>query len=111
MHFSAIYSALCYILPNCHAGIGDILEVSTYLKHLDKEELKTLGKILGLSHATVTNHFDSSLQKYRDSILEAWLFKRDKVEEKGGPRWTTLETALRDVLLRHTGIADKIHRK
>ena len=71
---------------------------------MSTQGLKTLGQILGLSHTTVTNKKDSALENYRDSILEVWLFKRDKVIEKGGLSWTTLETALRDELLCQTGI-------
>ena len=82
--------------------------MSRYLTCLNKEELKILGQLLGLSHTTVTNHFDSSLTVYLSSIVEAWLLKQDKVAEKGGPNWSTLEAALRDDLLGHTGIADKI---
>ena len=97
-----------YLIP---AGIDDIIEVSRYLTCLRKEELKLLGQILGLSYTTVTNHIDSSLAVYRSSIVEAWLLKRDKVAEKGGPSWSTLEAALRDELLGHNGIADNIHRE
>ena len=78
---------------------------------LNKEELKILGQLLGLSHATVTYHFDSTLSVYRTSIVQAWLLKQDKVAEKGGPSWSSLEAALRHVLLGHNGIADKIHRE
>ena len=95
-----------YLIP---AGIDDIIEVSRYLICLRKEELKLLGQILGLSYTTVTNHIDSSLAVYRSSIVEAWLLKQDKVSEKGGPSWSTLEAALRDELLGHNGIADNIH--
>ena len=93
------------------ADIDDEIEVSEYLTCLNKEELKILGKILGLSHATVTNRFDSSVAVYLSSIVEAWLLKQDKVAEKGGPSWSSLEAALRHVLLGHNGIADKIHRE
>ena len=85
--------------------------MARYLTPLDKEELKILGDLLGLSYTTVTNKKDSSLAVYRSSIVEAWLLKRDKVSEKGGPSWSTLEAALRDELLGHNGIADNIHRE
>ena len=85
--------------------------MSRYLTPLDKEELEILGELLGLSYTTVTNKKDSSLAVYRSSIVRSWLFKQDKVAEKGGPSWSTLEAALRDELLGHNGIADNIHRE
>ena len=84
--------------------------MARYLTPLDREELEILGQLLGLSYVTVTNHKDGSLTVYRSSILRAWLLKLDKVKEKGGPSWITLEAALRDELLGHTGIADEINR-
>ena len=61
---------------------------------------------------TVNNQYDgSSAHDYCGSIMEAWLNKRDRVGEKGGPYWKTLERALRNELLRQTGIADKIYCK
>ena len=93
------------------ADIDDIIEVSRYLTCLNKEELKILGQLLGLSHATVTNHFNSTLAVYQTSIVLAWLLKQETVGEKGGPSWSSLEAALRHVLLGHNGIADKIHRE
>ena len=101
LHFFIIY----------FADIHNKIQVSRYLTCLNKEELKLLGELLGLSHATVTNHFDSTLAVYRSSIVEAWLLKQDEVAEKGGTSWSTLEAALRDELLGHNGIADKIHRE
>ena len=47
---------------------------------LSKEQIKTLGMLLGLSHNTVMNDYeDSSVNKYLDSILSAWFKKQDKV--------------------------------
>ena len=92
------------------ADIDDIF-VSQYLTCLNKEELRVLGMLLGLSHATVTNHFHSTLAVYRTSIVEAWLLKQETVEEKGDPSWSSLEVALRHVLLGHNGIADKMQRE
>ena len=88
----------------------DLTNISSYLINLNGEQLKTLGQLLGLSYATITNCQDTSVAKYRESILSAWLLKQDKVTEKGGPYWSTLEKALRDPLLRQNGIADKIHK-
>lgn len=61
----------------------DMLSLSKYLFLLSKEEIKTLGRLLGLSHSTVTDYYDSPRIKYLDSILTAWLKTRDKVLEHG----------------------------
>ena len=63
---------------------ADMIEVTSYLSPLSKHEIKTLGRLLGLSHTTVKNDYeDSSFNKYLDSILSAWFKKQDKVMEKG----------------------------
>ena len=61
----------------------DMIEVSTYLSPLSKEEIKTLGRLLGLREATITDQYDGPKCKYLDSILTAWFKKQDKVMEKG----------------------------
>ena len=45
---------------------------------------------------------------YRHSILEAWLMRQDKVEDKGKPSWRVLVGALEDKQLGQNGIARKI---
>ena len=61
-----------------------MIEVASYLLPLSKEEIKTLGMLLGLSHTTVKNNYeDSSINKYLDSILSAWFKKQDRVMEEG----------------------------
>ena len=63
---------------------ADMIVVKPYLLPLTKEQIKTLGMLLGLSHTTVMNDYeDSSVNKYLDSILSAWFKKQDKVMEKG----------------------------
>ena len=95
-----------------YTGIDDdLIDIAHYLLHLDEDELETLGQILGLSYATITNYKDTNQRKYCRNILKAWLLKQDRVAEKGGPRWSTLERALRDPLLGQNGIADKIHQE
>ena len=61
-----------------------MIEVASYLLPLSKEEIKTLGMLLGLSYTTVKNNYeDSSINKYLDSILSAWFKKQDRVMEEG----------------------------
>ena len=94
------------------SGIDDdLIDVLHYLLNLDEDELETLGQLLGLSYATITDYKDTNRKKYCRSILKAWLLKQDRVVEKGGPHWSTLERALRDPLLGQNGIADKIRQE
>ena len=109
------YKFYCLDTQHCtfsyFADIENICNVSEHLKYLNKAELKNLGRLLGLSHATISNHFDDEQAVYLSSIVEAWLLKKDKVAEKGGTSWSTLEAALRHKLLGHNGIADNIRRE
>ena len=82
-----------------------------YLNILNGGDLETLGRVLGLSHATVTNCREHNVATYRKSLVTAWLNKQDKVMEKGAPSWTTLVRALRSGHLGQNGIADKITRE
>ena len=89
--------------------IDDLLAVSGYLLDLDKEQMKTLGLILGLSHLTVSNSYEGSTKtSYLNDILHAWLLQQDDVEENGSPSWAKLTTALEHEQLRQSGIAKKI---
>jgi len=89
--------------------MDDLLAVSGYLLDLDKEQMKTLGLILGLSHRTVTNSYEGSTKTtYLSDILYAWLLQQDEVGENGCPSWSTLTTALEGEQLRQSGIANKI---
>ena len=93
-------------------GVDDLLQIHKYLRDLNKKELSTLGQVLGLSHATVTNRREgSSASEYCDNILVAWLLGQDRVLKSGKPSWRTLIRALRSNHLRHNGIADKIERE
>ena len=104
---------LYYVMNYVHehyTDIADLTAVLSYLLNLNGDELNTLGQILGLNNTTLTNYQHNSLMKYRDSIVKAWLLKKDDVIKSGGPYWSTLEKALRDPLLRHHGMADEIRK-
>ena len=92
-------------------GLNDDLKVSKYLFDLNGGQLETLGRVLGLSQATVTNCREHDVATYRKSLVTAWLNKQDKVMEKGAPSWSTLVNALRSGYLRQNGIADNITRE
>ena len=84
----------------------DLLTAEDALKGLKKEELKLIFMDLGLNHQTLQNEHDSALNVYMNSLLEAWIFKRDRVLEKGGPTWENLRAALEK--RGHHGHAEKI---
>ena len=84
----------------------DLLTADGVLQGLKKEELKFLFMELGLNYQTVNNKSDSTLDVYMGSLLEAWIFKKDRVLEKGGPTWENLKAALKK--RRHGGHAETI---
>lgn len=90
-------------------AMDDLLAVSGYLLDLNKEQMMTLGLILGLSHRTVCNSYENSTKTvYLNDILHAWLLQQDEVGENGSPSWITLTTALEHDQLQQAGIAKKI---
>ena len=82
--------------------------MSGYLCDLDKQQLKSLGLLLGLSSRTVNNMYDCSATTYRDSIVTAWLRRQDNVLEKGLPSWEALVAALEHKQMRLRGDAGRI---
>ena len=83
LHYSKIHRKNIQhtIIPT---ATDDMIKVATYLSSLSKEEVKTLGMVLGLSDTTVRNNYDgSSASSYLDSILRAWFGKKDKVTQNG----------------------------
>ena len=84
----------------------DLLPAEYALQDLKKEELKYLFIELGLNYLTVMNKYDSPLNVYRGSLLQTWIFKSDRVQEKGGPTWENLKAALEK--RNHFGHAEKI---
>ena len=94
-----------------YTELKDMVTVRGYLINLDKEQVRTLGLILGLHHITLSNKYEGSSVSYLDDVLTAWLRKQDDVEEKGVPSWATLATALENQQLRQVGIARKIRKE
>ena len=105
MSVAGLHGHMILLFP----AMNDLLDVSGYLLDLGKEQMKTLGQILGLSHRTVSNSYESSTNTaYLNDILTAWLLQQDEVGENGLPSWITLTTALEHEQLRQAGIARKI---
>lgn len=86
----------------------DEMTVQDHLKDLTKEELKYLFRKLGLSSARVENSYDSSLTVYRYHLVRSWILEDDRVQEKRGATWESLQGALRSI--GKTGIADSIQK-
>ncbi len=59
-----------------------------YLQEYGIEKVGEIGLDLGLSFATLRS---LSSEKFREEVIEAWLQKKDKVEERSGaPTWKSL---------------------
>ena len=86
--------------------MDDLLDVSTYLLVLSKDQISSLGLALGLSITTLQRIRDS--YTFLDDMLAAWLMGKDKVGEKGGHTWQSLVEGLRHPRLNQTEIANKI---
>ena len=87
--------------------MGDLMEVTGYLKDLNKTQIYNLGLVLGLDYNHVVNLMDNcgDNQRFLDAVVVSWLQKEDRVKEVS---WTALVTALRNDRLRQTGLADRI---
>ena len=95
-----------------YAELKDMVTVRGYLIDLDKEQIHTLGLILGLHRGTLSNKYEGfSKVNYLDDVLTAWFRKQDDVERRGVPSWATLATTLEDQQLRQNGIASKIRKE
>ena len=96
-----------YIILYTEHDCNDDIEVQNSLKDLTKEELKCLFRELGLSDEKVRNSYeDTTLSEYRDELIRCWILEDDKVQERGGATWESLQKALRSI--GKTGIANRI---
>jgi len=86
--------------------VDDLVEVSTYLLVLTREQIFSLGLVLGLSITSLNPIRDSFT--FLDEMLAAWLQGKDKVNQLGGHTWESLVKGLRHPRLSQTEIADKI---
>ena len=90
-----------------YAELDDDIEVERLLQPLQKDELKQLFRILGLSPTTVDNKYHDSVAAYRSDLIRSWLQEDDKVMEKGGATWKNLHDTL--ISIGKTGIASNIY--
>ena len=88
-------------------GMDDLVEVTGYLKDLNKSQIYNLGLVLGLDYHHVVDLRDNCgcNQDFLDRVVVSWLRKEDGVKDVS---WTALIAALRNDRLRQTGIADNI---
>ena len=83
------------------------MEVTGYLKDLNKSQIYDLGLVLGLDYHHVVDLRDNCgcNQDFLDAVVVSWLQKEGRVKDVS---WTALITALQNDRLRQTGIADRI---
>ena len=102
-HYPIFVALICSYIPVYSSlsaerdrDVSDAIEI--LVKYLNKFELRDLFCELGLAHSTVQNHFGtSSTNEYADSLLHAWINRRDNVLTKGGATWENLKTALQSI--------------
>ena len=83
------------------------MEVTGYLKDLNKSQIYNLGLVLGLDfhHVKSLEENSNDNRRFLDEVVVSWLQKEDRVKDVS---WTALITALQNDRLRQTGIADRI---
>lgn len=91
-----------FIKATTNPSSPDHYEVTTLLEVLTHQEMIKLGGALGLSHSRLRNMTD------RGDMIAAWLRGDDSVNEKSGPSWSNLASALKKN--GHTNIASKIRQ-
>ena len=90
----------------CFLGDDQLVDITHYLVNLGRQEVTTLGLVLGLYFNTMRNLQDDFLKV----VITFWLNKADSVEKKGVPSWRALVRGLRDKQVRQNGIAANIAR-
>ena len=88
--------------------MDDLNEVSRYLHDLDRDQLRTLGLVLGLCFTTLQQHNQAANTTYLHHLLAAWLRKQDNVMQQCPPTWKNLVESLKSDRLRQNMIAWKI---
>lgn len=106
MYFQLLITTLFCYLVVCHAAMDDLVDVSTYLLTLQKEQIFSLGLVLGLQITSLNPIRDSFM--FLDEMLAAWLQGKDRVNQKGGHTWESLVWGLKHPKVNQTEIAEKI---
>ena len=66
---------------NIHRVLDINQDLNYILQNLNKEDIKSIGRCLGLGDSTVTNNESCSKKSYLEDIMRAWILKRDNVGE------------------------------
>ncbi len=86
----------------------DLISITDHLHGLvEKRDIYNLGIVLGLDRDRV-KVIEQTAHSFLDDIIAAWLRREGDVNERGGPRWSTLVKALQHRRLRQLGIARDI---
>lgn len=84
------------------------MDISEYLLALNREQIFSLGLVLGLSFTTLEPVRSSHL--FLDEMLAAWLQGKDSVGRRGGHTWQALVSGLRHPRLNQTEMASRIEK-
>ena len=84
-------------------GMGDLLDIITYLRDLETHQCVSLGVAFGILHPKL-----SKMTNFPDDVVAAWIRKEDDVLNRCLPTWRNLAKALEQV--NQNGIADKVKR-
>ena len=83
-------------------------EISNYLYPLVKQNMYSLGHVMGLDYTKLRHIMDSAPVTFNDDVIAAWLRREDNVVTRGAPSWRSLVAALRHPTVGQNGIADAI---
>ena len=85
------------------------MDIKQHLSQMEKADIYNLGLVLGLSHCKLKAKMDSST--FLGDVIHTLVQREDHVEKRGKPSWKVLVSALRDPMVRQTGIASNIEKK
>ena len=101
--------SVTFMTVHLFSVLDDLVDISEYLLILDKEQIFSLGLVLGLSFITLEPIRSSRL--FLDDMLAAWLQGKDSVSKRGGHTWQALVNGLRHQKVNQTEIASKIQKE
>ena len=87
-------------------GHGDQDQIMSFLHSLSDKNIYDLGIALGISHQRLTDANKGA--SFLGNMILDWLNRVDKV---GKPSWRSLVIALKDPMVKQTGIANNIAAK
>ena len=94
------------LVPIFPSGHDDQDDIMSFLHSLSDKNIYDLGIALGISHQRLTDANRGA--SFLGNVILDWLNRVDKV---GKPSWRSLVSALRDPMVKQTGIANDIAAK